>query len=56
MSNPTVRRIRKQVQEEQLRKDAHAYRLWQAEQFLEGLGFIQMPDGRWRKPDEQRAD
>jgi hypothetical protein len=56
MSNPNVRRIRKQVREERDRKDAEAYRIWQAEQLLKDLGLIQMPDGRWRMPGEPSAD
>jgi hypothetical protein len=56
MSNPNVRRIRKQVREERDRKDAEAYRIWQAEQLLKDLALIQMADGRWRMPDEPSAD
>ena len=54
MSNPTVRRLRKEakrIRDEETAAAAHAYRLWQAEQFIADLEFVQLPDGRQVKPE-----
>jgi hypothetical protein len=33
-------------------KDAHQYRLWQAGKLLASAGYVEQPDGSWRKPEE----
>jgi len=33
-------------------KDAHQYRLEQARKLIASAGYIEQPDGSWRKPEE----
>lgn len=40
---------------DQLARDAHAYRLRQAETLLREAGYIELPDGKWTHPEADKS-